>query len=92
MYDPTAKSNANSLMTQTYAEYRQCLMELLNQGYDDPCRLRNTRPRRDDEPFRGHGLNFLEARLIIAPHFHLSTQYSQVLNKIVRKRVIVIDH
>src|SRR5438067_2451540 len=87
----SAKHFANRLMAETHTKYGCGLMEASNHVFRDARIRRYTRPRRNHDPRRCQPLDFVEADLIIAIHAQFFTQLAEVLDEVVRERIVVID-
>ena len=46
---------------------------------------------RDDDLFRPHRFDFLDRDLIVAPHFHIGAQFSEILDQVVGERIVVVE-
>src|ERR1700688_2182668 len=86
-----AESRPNGLVPQAHAKNRKLPCQSLNQLHGDPRFLWRTRSRRNHNPLRFFTRDLLNANLIVAVHFHLASQLTQILRQVVGKRVVVIE-
>jgi hypothetical protein len=49
------------------------------------------RPRRNHDALRRHPGDLVDADLVIAAHFEPGAQLAQVLDEVVRKRIVIVD-
>jgi len=87
-----AESRANRLMSQANAEQRNFSREMTNHIDADPRFLRSARSGRNQDPFGTHRLDLAESDLIIAPNLDLQAQLTNILDKVVGKRIVVVEN
>src|SRR3984957_1305391 len=86
-----AKSRPDRLMPQTHAENRKLPRQFLDQLHGNSRLLWRTRTRRNYNALRFFTRDLLNADLVVAVHFHLASQLTQILRQVVGKRVVVIE-
>jgi len=94
-HDGAAECGADALMAQANAEDRQLAGKALDGADRDAGLGRRARTGRDHEavdaladPFG----DFVERDLVIAGDLHVGAQFTQVLDDVVGKAVVVVDH
>ena len=53
--------------------------------------VRSAWPRRHDDPLRPHRFDFFNSDLIVAANLDLCSQFSDVLNQVVGKRIVIVE-
>src|SRR5258708_7660655 len=91
-YDFPAESSPQSLMAQADAQNRQFAGQMPEKIDADTCLLWGTRPGRDHNTLRAHGLNFFDRDLVVAADYHFRTQFAQILHQVVGERIVIIEH
>src|SRR3989337_3190273 len=91
-YNLRAIGITNRLMAETHAEYRNLSCKCLYHIYRHPCLFRVAGPRRYYYPIRFKSPYLLYRNLVITIHPHILAQFTKILNKVVGKRVIVVNH
>ncbi|MNQ80552.1 hypothetical protein D3C85_955370 [compost metagenome] len=87
-----AERLADRLMAQAYTENRQLAGEVLD------CLNGNTglggcaRAWRYHDTLGVEGFDFSYGQFVVADHFDVRTQLTKVLNDVVGKRVVIVDH
>jgi hypothetical protein len=88
--DFSSKGCADGLMAEANAQDRKSSGEPLDQLHGNACLLRGTWARRNDD-FFGLALgNFLYRDFVVAMHFHLTAQLTEILGEVVCEGVVVI--
>ena len=91
-YDASAEGSANGLMSQTYAKERHFPGKIPDEVNADASLLRCAWARGNDNAIRVQPLDSVNSDLIVASNLDLRTELAQVLDEVVRKRVVVIEH
>src|SRR5436853_3013925 len=87
-----AECLSNSLVSQTDAQDRFLGLKILDQFQGNAGLVRRSWSRRDHNAVRIPAFNFGNLDLIIAVNFRVLAQFSQILDEIIGKRIIVIDY
>jgi len=90
--DSSAKSRANGLMSETNSQDWNFAREVPNQVDADTGFLRCAWSRRDHDSLRLHRLNFVDRDLIVAPNFHLRAKFSEILDEVVGKGIVIVEN
>ena len=90
--DLPAECGADGLMSKADTEERDTPGEMTDQLDADSSLIRSARPRRNHDPLRFHSFNFSDCRLVVAANFDLGAQFSDVLNQVVSKRIVVVEN
>src|SRR3984893_3585273 len=86
-----AKSRSNRLVPQAHAKNWKLPRQFLDQLHGNSRLLRRAWTWRNHNPFRLFPLDIFNADLIVAMHFHLASQFAQILRQVVSKRVVVVE-
>src|SRR5437763_12993367 len=62
-----------------------------DQGNCDSGLLRGARTRRQEDPFRAHGLYLFRRYLVIAAHLNPRAQFAEILHQVVSERIVIIE-
>lgn len=89
--DAAAKSVSYALMAEAYAQQRHLAGESLYDFIRDARFPGGARPRRDEDLFGPQFPDFPDRDLVVAVNDKIRAQFSQVLDQIVRERVVIID-
>src|SRR5580700_674364 len=87
-----AKSRANSLMPKANSEHRHFAREMPNQINADAGVLRRARTGRNHNALRLHRFNVTHTDLIVAADLNLRTEFPEILNQVIGKRVVVVEN
>src|ERR1700688_3529170 len=79
-------------MSQADAENRDFTREVPDQADADARILRRARSGRNYDALRFHGFDIQCRDLVVAPYFDLCAEFSEVLNQVVCKRVVIIEN
>ncbi len=90
--DPTAENLANRLVAKANTQNRLLGFKGLDDSQRDPRLIRGPRPRRDHNSFRVQLGDSSNIDLVIPENFDVLSQFAQVLDKIVGKGIVIIDH
>src|SRR5690606_6442882 len=88
----TAKGLSNTLMTQADAEQRDFPAKVLNSRNRDTRFTWRAGTRTNDQILRLPSLNILQSHGIITDYFYFLLQFAKILDDVISKRVIVVDH
>ena len=86
------ESRANRLMSQANAEQRNFSREMTDHIDADSRFLRSARSWRNQDPFRMHRLDLAQSHLIITPNLNLRAQLTNILDKVVSKRIVIVEN
>src|SRR5438477_13066082 len=78
-------------MPQANTQDRKLARQLLHQLNADPGILRRARPRRDHDPLRLAPRDLIDGYLVVAMHFDVAAQLTQVLRQVIGKRIVVVQ-
>lgn len=88
----TAKGLTDGLVAQADAEDRQLAGEVQDGLDGDPGLARRARARGDDDALGLEGFDLGDGHFIVANDLDLGAQLAQVLDDVVGKGVVVVDH
>ena len=91
-HDAPAKGRAYGLVAQAHAQNRPLAGKVAYRLHRDAGFGRRARTRRDHQTIKIDGRQLRHAELIIAHHLHLGTELTEVLDDVVGKAVVVVDH
>jgi len=91
-HDLSAESGADGLMSQADAEDRNFSGEVADQIDADAGVLRGAGAGRDHDSLGLHGRDGGDRDLIVAAHFDSSPEFAEILNQVVRERVVVVEN
>src|SRR5690606_3983954 len=83
---------AHALVAKADAENRQLAGEVLDCRHRDAGFVRRARAGRNHQPVRRDLFDLFKSDLVIAVHQHLGAQFLQVLDDVVGKAVVIVDH
>jgi len=89
--DFAAERRADSLMAEANAQDGKFSSEPLDQFHRNASLLRRARPRRNDDSLRLALGDVLDGDFVVAVHFHLAAQLTEVLGQVVGERVVVVE-
>ncbi len=87
-----SKSLRDCLMTKTDAKERNFTGKPLNCGHRNPRFFWCTRPGRNYQSLRCQLCNIVQSQFIISDHFDLFAKFKKILNQVVGKGVVIVDH
>src|SRR5713226_9841155 len=87
--DPSAEGLAETLVAETHTEDRHLSAELLDRIVGDARIVGSAGPWRDDDAVVLRQLT--DAHLVVAEDRRLHPELAEVLNEVVRERVVVVD-
>src|SRR6201993_1223240 len=90
--DSSPKRLANRLMPQAHAQQRRLPGEVTNQINTDAGLVGRAWPGREDDFLRPHRFYFFDGDLVVAPHFHIRAQLSEILDQVVGKRIVIVEN
>jgi len=90
--DLAAESLPDGLMAKAHSQDGYTSGQLFNHFQTDPCFVGSFRPGRDDNRIGQFLLDFIHSRLIVSDHSHLGAQFSQILDQVVSKGIVVVDY
>lgn len=88
--DLAAKRFADGLMAEADAEQRDVALRGVDERNGDSGVGGRTRPRRDDDLLRLKRERLFDGQFIVPVHRHLGSEFADVLDKVVRKRVVIV--
>jgi hypothetical protein len=83
---------ADGLMSKADTENRYLAGEVADQFDADAGFVRCARAGGDDDSFGVHGFDLGNGDLIVAAHFDVSAQFSEILDQVIGKRIVVIEY
>ncbi len=86
-----AECLANALMPETDAQYGNRTRGRANQFDGNSGAIRITRSRRNHDAGRARRQRFLDGQGIVTAHFHIGTQFTEVVKQVVSEAIVVID-
>src|SRR6185369_854033 len=89
--DVTPESRPDGLMSQANAKQRYLAGKMPDQRNRDSRLLRRAGARGEKNPFRAHGFHLRRSYLVIPPHLDLGTQFTQILDQVIGKRIVVVE-
>ncbi len=90
--DASAEVLSYRLMAETYPEYWHLACKPRDNCYRDPCGVRRSRPRRDQDPLRTDlAFDLTEGDLIVMNDAHFNSKLTKILDEIVGERIVIID-
>ena len=90
--DISSKGFRYGLMAKTNSQNGKLPSEPCDQIHRNPGVARPARTGRDHDAIGIHGVDLVQAYLVVTVHVKIAPQLTQVLNEVVGKAVIVIDH
>src|SRR6476469_3068045 len=90
-HHPAAVGFADSLMSETDTEVRDRAAPLADRLDTDPRFGRCTGSGRDHHAGHAHATDVIDGDLVVALHDRLLAELAQVLNEVVRERVVVVE-
>ena len=87
-----AKGRSDSLMSQANTEDGHFPGEMTDQSDADAGVLRRARAGRDHDALRLHGFDIGNRELIVSANFDLGTEFSEVLNQVVGKGIVIVEN
>ena len=87
-----AEGVANALMTKANSKDRNLFAESTDDFVGKARFFRRARARRDEDTVRLQRTRLVERDLVVAPNLHGRIQLAEILNQIIRERIVVIDH
>lgn len=89
--DFASEGLAEALVPETHAEKGSLPRRVENQVERDPGLVWGTWARGDNDTVRGAVHDLLRGDLVVSRHLYLGAQFSQILDKVVRKGIVVIQ-
>jgi len=90
--DLAAESLPDGLVAEAHSQDGYTSGQLFNHLKADPCFVGSFRPGRDDNRIGQFLLDFIHSGLIVSDHSHLGAQFSQILDQVVSKGIVVVDY
>lgn len=90
--DVTAEGGAHALVTEADAQQGDTSGEVSDSGDGDTGLIGGTGSGRYDDVVRVEGFDLIQRDLIVAHDADFLTQFSEVLDEVIGKGVVVIDH
>jgi len=91
----SSKGRANRLMAEADSEERHFVLSPARKMADDVNAdagfLRSAGPRRNNDALRMHRFDRVHGHLVVAANFDLLAQFTEILDKVVSKRIVVIE-
>jgi hypothetical protein len=87
-----AKGKPHGLVPQANPQQGNPAGKMLDHRHGDPGFARTARPRRNDQIVGRQTFDLGQGDLVIAKHFDLLTQDPEILDQVIGKRIIVVDH
>jgi len=87
----SAEGGSNGLMSQANAEQWDSPREVADELDADAGFLRSAGAGRDHDPLGTEPFDFLYRNLVVPPHLDLRAQFSQILDQVVGKRIVVVE-
>src|SRR5258708_1922178 len=87
-----SKGFSDCLMSQTNAEHRYFAGEVADQVDADSSFMRRARARRNHDALRAHRLGIGYRNLIVAANLDLGSQFAEILDQVIGKRIVVIEY
>src|ERR1700686_1580800 len=82
----------DGLVTQTDPEQWDPAGERFDHFHRNTCFIRRTRPRRNKDSRRlERALDLFDGDFVVAAHFDLLAQLTEILHEVVGKRIVVVD-
>src|SRR5262245_8859554 len=91
-YYPSAKDFSNRLVAEAHSKDRCGLMKESYNLFGDSRFGRNTGSGRNHNPRRFQPDKFVDRDLVVSEHTEFRTQLAEILDKVVRERIVVIDN
>lgn len=88
---PAAERLAYRLMPEAHAHNRQPAGEMAHRRHGNPRFFGRTRAGADNEILRIQCLDFLQRNIIVAAHGNFLPQFSEILDDVVSKTVVIVD-
>ena len=82
----------DALVTEANAQDRNPVGKPVNHVERDTCFVGIARTRRDDDPVGLELGNFIRRNLVVSLHADVGAQLAEILDEVVGKRIVVIDH
>ena len=89
--DLSAESGADGLMSEADAEHGNFAGEVADDVDADAGVLRGAGAGGDDDALGMHGGDFGDGHLVIAAHFDVSAQFSEILDEVVGEGIVVVE-
>src|SRR5947209_19109564 len=88
----SAECLTDSLVSKTHAQNRHLAGEVPDEFDADSRVLWRTRSGRNNDALRSHLLNVRDRHLVVAPNFHVSPEFTYVLNQVKGERIVIIEN
>src|SRR6266508_3216332 len=82
---------ADRLVPETDAQDGRALVQAADEGQRDAGAVRISGARGDDDPVGGHARDFFDGDLVVAHDAHRGALLAEVLDEVVRERVVVVE-
>src|SRR4051812_32363970 len=79
-------------MAEADTEYRDAAPPTANRLDGDPGLCRRTGTRRNHDRRRLEGADLVDGNGVVTTNVDIGAQLAQVLHKVVRERVVIVDH
>ncbi len=89
---PASEGLPDGLVAETDAQDGDLFVEAPDDVEGDARLIRGAGAGGQDNGLRCHGLDLLQGRLVVPPDNHVFSELAQVLDQVVGKRVVIIDH
>ncbi len=89
--DFAAERSADGLMAEANSKDGKFTGEALDQFHGNARFLRRARAGRNHDAFRLSADNFFHGDFVVAMHFDLATQLTEILGKVVGERIVVVQ-
>src|SRR5215472_4168313 len=87
----SSEGRSNRLVSQANSQHWPFTGKIPEQIDADPRLLGSTRTGRNHNVRRPQALNFFATDLIVASHFNLFSHFTQILDQVVRERIVVVE-
>jgi hypothetical protein len=79
-------------VSEAYAKQRYLAGKMPDQRNADPGFLRRAGPGRNQDALWPHGFDGGDRHLVVAANLDLSAQFAKILDQVVGKRIVVVEH
>src|SRR5438477_12763056 len=91
-YHFAAEGFADGLVAEAYSKDRSFPGHVTNEGNEDPCLTRGAWARRKKNAIRLERFDLSYRQLIVAAHFDLRSQLSEILDEVVGEGIVVVEN
>ena len=88
----TPKSLTDTLMSKTHTQHGYIATKRLYRLDRNTRCFRGPRPGGNNQILRFFFSQCIYRKLVIANHFNLLIQFTKILNQVIGKRIVIIDH